>query len=82
MPQINLDIPPGVTVRVVDAICTRNGYTGFLADRVTPQTKQQFVKAWLISKIKDEVKYHEITTATDTARTTTITDVDTNIIIS
>lgn len=60
MATITITIPNNVANRVQDAICEKYGYTGFLdRDNTIPQTKPEFVKAWIISDIKRAVKDHE-----------------------
>lgn len=82
MAAITITIPAGTTNRVLDAIAAREGYTGFLADKVTPQTKTEFAKAWIIKAIKTSVKAYEADIAIDSAKTTAMNDVETNIVIT
>lgn len=82
MATLTLNIPTGVTNRVLDAISTKYGYTGFLANGVTPQTKPEFVKAWIIKTVMAAVKEQEANTAAATAASNANTDADTNIVIT
>lgn len=68
--------------RAADAICTKFGYTGFLPDRITPQSKQEFFKAHYIREMKADAISQEAATAAATAYTTTANDGETNIIIT
>lgn len=82
MATITLTIPNGVTNRVLDAISTKYGYTGFLANGTTPQTKAEFVKAWIVRQIMTAVKEQEANTAAATAASNANADADTNIVIT
>jgi hypothetical protein len=55
MAIITLDVPN----RIVDAVATRHGYTGFLEDGITVQSKKDFVKKILSKWLKTEAKAHE-----------------------
>lgn len=70
------------TTRVSNAICTRYGYTGFEIDGITPLTQLEFVRRQIIKWVKSEVIAHEAEAAMQTARSSTITDVENNISIT
>lgn len=83
MASITLTIPNGAqTTRVLDALSSIHGYTGFEADGVTVQSKSEFVKKVLIRYIKNEIKAYESAQAAETARITSINDVETNVTLS
>lgn len=67
MAQLTIDIPAGQTNRVLDAFATKYGYTGFLADGITPETKAAFAKRIVIKQIKDVVREAEAAAASKTA---------------
>ncbi len=69
MAQIIIDIPVGQANRVLDAIAARRGYTGFLADGITPQTKAAFAKVKVMDWIKNEVADYEERNASIAAAT-------------
>lgn len=71
-----------IGVRVRDAICERFGYTGFLTDGTTPQTKDDFFKAWIIKNIMEHVKAHESAKSAEAARILAAKDAETNIILT
>lgn len=82
MATITLNVPNAVAPRVLDVIAARHGYTGFLANGITPQTKTAFFIAYLEKHIRSEMKSHEgATIATNAVRANDI-DIDTNIIIT
>lgn len=82
MATISLTIPTVVTNRVLDALSTKYGYTGFLANGTTPQTKPEFVKALITRWIIAAVKEQEGNTLAASAVSTNSTDVDSNIVIT
>lgn len=82
MATITLTVPNGVANRVLDAIATKYGYSGFLADKVTPQTKIEFYKAWIIKQTLAAVSEQEANTAAAAAANAASTDVTTNIVIT
>lgn len=59
MQAITINIEDEGCDRVLGAIAERFGYTGFLADGVTVQTKAEFTKAKLIDFLKKNVVEHE-----------------------
>lgn len=75
MPTLSIDIPSGVSARVVDAICSTQGYKETIPDPSNPdgqhiqnpQTKLQFVKAHLVAYMKDIVVRYEAQKASDVA---------------
>ena len=77
MAQIILDIPAGVTTRVLDAIATNNGYN---AGR--DGTKAQFAKAQLVKWMKAQVAQCEGKAAAVAAETTANLSVETDIAIT
>lgn len=82
MPSITLNVPTATASRVLNAICTRYGYTGFLADGVTAQAQIDFVKAWIITHVMNAVREQEANTAAAAAQATAAANVDTQIIIT
>lgn len=80
MATITLNIPNPVATRVMDAICTKFGYTGFVNG--VAQTKPEFVKAWIIRDLMNAVKEQEANTAAAMAAANAVTDADTNIVIT
>lgn len=79
---VTLNIDNTVINRVLNAISTKYGYTGFLPDGVTPETKPAFVKRWMTGIIIAAVKEQEGNTLAAAAIATNNTDVNTNIIIT
>jgi len=77
MAQLTIDIPAGVTSRVLDAIAYEYNY-----DALIDGTKAAFAKKQVIEFLKRTVKDHEGSGAVRAARSTVISDVDTNIVIS
>jgi hypothetical protein len=83
MASITLTIPNGAqTTRVLDALTTIHGYTGFEADGVTPQSKADFVKLVLIRYVKHEIKAYESAIAAEAARIASIDDVENNLTLT
>ncbi len=85
MATITLTIlPAALATRVTDAICNGNGYTAIIAETglPNPQTKAEFVKAWLGRQLKDAVKKYEAQTASNNAFVSASTDAETNITIT
>ncbi len=84
MASITLTIPNAIASRVTDAICNSNGYTAILSETglPNPQTKVEFVKAWLGKQLKDAVKKYEAQTASNNAFLNASTDAETNINIT
>lgn len=82
MANITLTIPDAQINRVLNALATKFGYTGFLSDGVTPQTKAQFAKAWIIKDIIAAVKDQEGNTLATTAINNNSSDIDSNIPIT
>ena len=77
MAQIILDIPLGVTNRVLDAIAAAKGWTA-----TSGLTKAQFAKQYIVRHIKDIVQDYEMNAAGDIARTTARAAVETEIDIT
>jgi hypothetical protein len=82
MATITLTIPATITTRVLDAIAAQYSYQVTINGQPNPQTKAQFVKAWLISTLVKAVKEHEVASATEKAQNAAGIDADTNIIIT
>jgi len=82
MASITLTIDDSIALRVLNKFCLRKGYTGFLADGVTPQTKIDFLKADLSYYIKRAVLEQEAGEASVAASIAAAEDVETNITIS
>lgn len=82
MATITLTVPTAVANRVLDAIATKYGYTGFLANGTTAQTKTEFYKAWIIKQTLAAVSEQEANTAAAAAANAANTDVNTNIVIT
>jgi len=82
MATITFTVPNPVVNRFLDAIATRHGYTGFLPDGTTPQTKSDFAKQVTIKFWKAELKSHEGNTLAAATIAANDIDVDTNIIIT
>ena len=82
MATLTLTIPNAQLSRVADAISTKFGYTGFEADGITPQTKQEFVRKILIKYLKRNVAEHEAGTAGAAAFNAALADVETNVSIT
>jgi hypothetical protein len=53
MTDITITIPNAKAAEVGDYIALSRGYTGFLRDGVTAETKAQFVRRMLIEALKD-----------------------------
>lgn len=82
MANITLTIPDAQINRVLNAISTKYGYTGFLPDGVTAQTKAQFVKSIIVKRILADVKDQEGSVIATTSVNTNNTDIDNNIPIT
>lgn len=82
MASITLTIPSGVATRVLDSFAAKKGYTGFLSDGITPQTKTEFLKADLARYVKQTVADYEAIQASNAACIAAQNDVETNIVIS
>lgn len=82
MATLTITIPAGQVNRVVDAIATRFGYTGFEEDGTTPQTKSEFCRKLIIKYIKSNVKEHEAATAGRSAFVIAEADAELNITIT
>ena len=82
MAAITINVPAAQVNRVLDAMCTRFGYTGFEADGITPQSKSEFVRKLIIKYVKDNVAAHEAATAAAVAFTVAENDVQNNVNIT
>lgn len=83
MAQITLTIPNAQLTRIDAALCIpQHGYTGFLADGVTPQSKIDFLKFWLGKQLKQVVKQYESAAAAQAAQDAAINDVENNLTIT
>jgi hypothetical protein len=73
----------GINAKAQDAFATvENGYTGFLSDGVTPQTQIEFIKAFLINVLGQEVASRAAKKAAKTAADLAIVDSQANVILS
>lgn len=80
---ISLSIPDAQVTRVVNAMCAIGNYQSTLADgSANPQTKAQFAKQMLITYVMNTVKAVEAQAAVDNARTTAISNVDSQVVIT
>ena len=79
---INLTIPDTIATRVIDAVCARTDYAGYLTTTKTPISKAQWVKNQVVNFLKNYVKEYESFNAAETARTTAVTKVDSEINIT
>lgn len=83
MATLTLTIPAAQVDRIQDAICIpQHGYTGFLADGTTPQSKADFLKTWVIKQVKKAIKQHESELSAKIASESAIADVETDITIT
>lgn len=85
MATITITIPAGVTNRVIDGLCKRYHYQGFLDEEKTmpnPETKAQFAKKRIISFIKSAVREAEAEDAKKAAESAVVTSVDNDIVLS
>lgn len=82
MATISFNVPDAIANRVLNAIATKYGFTGFLADGVTPQTKTQFYKQWVINSTLAAIKEQEGNTLAATAINNNNTDINSNILIT
>lgn len=83
MATLTLTIPNPQVARIQDAICIpQHGYTGFLDDGITVQSKSDFLKIWVGKQIKNAVKNHEAIEAAELAQITAINDIENNLIIT
>ena len=77
---LSIEIPNAIAQRVADAICSRHDYTGIFNGKA--ETKQEFVKRYLINHIREEIKLHEIVQAQATAVEQVKADIDTKITLT
>lgn len=82
MATITLTIQNTVVNRVLDAICNANGYRTTINGLPNPQTKSEFVKVFIATFLKSQVKEYESTIAANTASASAETDVENNINIT
>lgn len=82
MATLTITVPNPVANRVGDAIAERHGYTGFEPDGITPQTKLEFVRKYIIKHIKREIAEHEGQGSAHAAYEAVATDVETNITLT
>lgn len=69
--------------RIVTAITTHYGYQPVLPDGTpNPQTPAQFTQAWIVDRIKDEVRKHDANAAERVARASAVAAVDTEMELS
>ncbi len=53
MATISITLPNGVAAEVGNYVALARGYTGFLPDGTTPETKAEFIRRTLIDQLKD-----------------------------
>lgn len=90
MAQIIIDIPAGVTTRVLNAIAVKYGYqetlpAGTPEEPTTipnPETKAQFAKRMVIKHVKDIVREYEASQAQTAAFNSAATTADNEITIT
>lgn len=82
MATISITVPSGILNRVLDAVAANHNYTGFEADGITPLTKQEFARRYIISVIKADVVGYEAQQAAYAASATAITNANSQIIIT
>src|SRR5687767_13052504 len=76
MPELTVNIPPGVAARVLNAVAFLNGYSATLPDgSANPQTKAQFVRAHVAQYLKNCTKTYEAEVARLTALAATDNEV-------
>jgi hypothetical protein len=68
MATITINIVNADATRIGNAVAARQGYTGFLPDGVTPQTKLEFVKVVVSRFLKHELKMYDAAIADQAAR--------------
>ncbi len=79
---ITLSIPDAQANRVVNALSISGSYQTTIDGSPNPQTKARFVKQMLVSYVMDTVKSVEAQSAVDTARTTALANIDSQITIT
>lgn len=77
MPAITINIPGGVTARVLDAIAMNNGW-----DAASGITKGDFAKNWMIQQIKQQVQIYEGNIARAAAEAAAAASVSTDIVLT
>lgn len=90
MTTISIDVPNAVTTRVVDAVCAMQGYHATIPDPANPdgpyipnpQTKAQFVKAYIAGYIKQIVIAYETQQASAQASSAAAATANTDIAIT
>ncbi len=53
MAILSINVPNAVTAEVGNYVALARGYTGFLPDGTTPETKLAFVTRMLVEQLKD-----------------------------
>lgn len=82
MAQITITIPDTIAQRVLDSFAGARGYTGFLQDGITPETKAQFAKRTIINFVKNSVKEWEANNAGNSASITASNNVETQVTLT
>lgn len=67
MAQITLSVPDAQLNRVLNGFAAAQGYTGFLEDGVTPETRIQFLRRSLVRFVKQGAVASEANEAGSTA---------------
>lgn len=52
MATISITVPNGVAAEVGNYVALARGYTGFLSDGTTPETKAEFIRRMLVEELK------------------------------
>lgn len=78
--QINIDNTQ--LTRVINAMATSGAYQDTINGQPNPQTKAQFAKQMLVTYVMNTVKAVEAQTAVDSARTTALANVDSQVVIT
>jgi hypothetical protein len=72
-----IDAITGTTAQATltnNALCARHGYQEIIDEKPNPQSKADFARSVVIKMIKDEIKAYKIDIAIPTARTSAITE--------
>lgn len=79
---ISISIDNTQLTRVITAMCTSGGYQATISGQPNPTTQAQFAKQMIAAYVMNAVKQVEAQVAVDTARTTAISNVDSQVIIT
>lgn len=80
--NISISIDNTQLTRVITAMCASGGYQSTINGQPNSQTQAQFTKQMLIIYVMNAVKQVEAQVAVDTARTTAISNIDSQIVIT